>query len=301
MLCREFSTGSCRYGSECKFAHGDADLQVKLARVAEEKLKKQAAQRGVCNIYAERGTCSYGDNCRFAHVTGDEAVLVMKQNEERKNKILARKLRRDKQRKSVNSIDLLDNTSGDYIDYQSLSFREIVSAKVRSLPQYGSYSDLFDQTIEIMVNWQVRFAGDPRVWTRIAKGGGTRMIKELVESVPVIDRVVRHVQSSTRKVTVVDLCSGFGFLSMFLSDLLPPEKVHKILMIDKGWSRTALSVAAASNQASEALCSETEAHTRAAEEDRLCADDGEGEGDVVSRKEGRDYISSDHFTGGWVV
>jgi tRNA1(Val) A37 N6-methylase TrmN6 len=39
---------------------------------------------------------------------------------------------------------------------------------------------------------------------------------------------VKHIEVEEGvKLTVVDLCSGYGFLSMFLSELLPPEKVRE--------------------------------------------------------------------------
>jgi hypothetical protein len=42
-----------------------------------------------------------------------------------------------------------------------------------------------------------------------------------------------------KQFTILDLCSGFGFLSMFLSEMLPSEKINRILLIDKQWSRHA--------------------------------------------------------------
>ena len=43
-------------------------------------------------------------------------------------------------------------------------------------------------------------------------------------------------QSWTGKIEVIDLCSGFGYLGMFLSEMLPPSKVSKITLVDKCWS-----------------------------------------------------------------
>ena len=35
--------------------------------------------------------------------------------------------------------------------------------------------------------------------------------------------------------TIVDLCSGKGFLSMVLSELLPSERVERCVLVDKAW------------------------------------------------------------------
>eukprot|EP00957_Ditylum_brightwellii_P195597 14903795-Ditylum_brightwellii.AAC.1 len=37
------------------------------------------------------------------------------------------------------------------------------------------------------------------------------------------------------KITIVDLASGKGYLSMLLSEMLPPEKVERFVCIDKAW------------------------------------------------------------------
>jgi len=37
------------------------------------------------------------------------------------------------------------------------------------------------------------------------------------------------------EVTVVDLCSGFGYLSMFLSEMLDPDRVKRMVLVDNGW------------------------------------------------------------------
>eukprot|EP01043_Picozoa_sp_COSAG02_P076106 COSAG02_NODE_16010_length_1121_cov_1.448141_1_plen_301_part_00 len=104
------------------------------------------------------------------------------------------------------------------------------------------------------------------MWQRALKRG--RLLKELQESLPVIARVLRHFEqdlsarstassggrggggggggdsSSSSEVqaaqsaapaTIVDLCSGFGYLSMFLAELLPPEHVDRIVLLDKAW------------------------------------------------------------------
>jgi hypothetical protein len=41
----------------------------------------------------------------------------------------------------------------------------------------------------------------------------------------VLDAVDKLTLAQDEKLSIIDLCSGFGFLAMFLSELLPPEKV----------------------------------------------------------------------------
>ena len=37
-------------------------------------------------------------------------------------------------------------------------------------------------------------------------------------------------------IAIVDLCLGFGYLSMFLSELLPTSPVGKIVLLDNSWA-----------------------------------------------------------------
>lgn len=41
---------------------------------------------------------------------------------------------------------------------------------------------------------------------------------------------------STPKLVILDLCSGFGYLGMLLSELLPPHKVERIVLVDVRWA-----------------------------------------------------------------
>jgi hypothetical protein len=65
------------------------------------------------------------------------------------------------------------------------------------------------------------------------------VIKELIESAPVIEFVKRAVVESDygeKKFTIIDLCSGKGYLSMFLSEILPKDKVDRFILVDKAWA-----------------------------------------------------------------
>lgn len=59
-LCCSFeSTGSCRYGVKCQFAHGKAELRPVLRH---PKYKTE-----ICKTYSATGSCPYGKRCRFIH------------------------------------------------------------------------------------------------------------------------------------------------------------------------------------------------------------------------------------------
>lgn len=66
-----------------------------------------------------------------------------------------------------------------------------------------------------------------------------RVVKELVEAAPVIDAVrsvvAQQQLAGGEKISIIDLCSGKGFLSMFLSEMLDPDKVERCFLVDKAW------------------------------------------------------------------
>jgi hypothetical protein len=102
------------------------------------------------------------------------------------------------------------------------------------------YDQVFENAITAIVNWRMRYRGNPSLWRRIFKK--ERVIKELVESAPIIHAVQELVENYVPKhaedrFTIVDLASGKGYLSMFLSEMLPPTKVEGIVLIDKAWPR----------------------------------------------------------------
>lgn len=59
-LCRGFQeTGSCKYGSKCQFAHGEAELK-RLYRHPKYKTEP-------CRTFYNFGYCPYGSRCHFIH------------------------------------------------------------------------------------------------------------------------------------------------------------------------------------------------------------------------------------------
>ena len=98
------------------------------------------------------------------------------------------------------------------------------------------YPDLFVRCSVAVTNWRKRYRDDRPLWLRLFRG--EKVVKEVVESIPVIslveDWMDRH-QDLDKPVTIIDLCSGKGFLSMLLSEILPVDRVSKCFLIDKAW------------------------------------------------------------------
>ena len=76
------------------------------------------------------------------------------------------------------------------------------------------------------------YRGNPKLWNRLMKD---KVVKELIECAPVVAACRDYVDAHTKPVTVVDLCSGKGYLAMLLSELLPKDKVSRIVLVDKAW------------------------------------------------------------------
>ena len=97
------------------------------------------------------------------------------------------------------------------------------------------YANLFVSAPKCITNWRKRFRGDPILWKRLYKHD--KVVKEFIEAVPILDAVSSWIAKSPNvaNITILDLASGKGYLSMMLSELLPRDKVDKIVLIDKQW------------------------------------------------------------------
>lgn len=117
-------------------------------------------------------------------------------------------------------------------------FAAWVCSELSDVPGRATHRAAFAAAEEILVRWRRRFAGTQAgaLWKRLMK---PRVFKEIVETAPVVSAVRDFVQAydanSTGKLTIIDLCSGKGYLSMLLSEQLPPDKVEKIILVDKQW------------------------------------------------------------------
>eukprot|EP00985_Skeletonema_marinoi_P034508 scaffold44103_cov161-Skeletonema_marinoi.AAC.5 len=115
-------------------------------------------------------------------------------------------------------------------------FHTWLQNQVQDAPGRNTYASTYEDSLTAIVNWRKRYRGNPQVWKRIFKKD--RVVKELIESAPVIEFVKRAMdnQDDDEKFTIIDLCSGKGYLSMFLSEILPKEKVEKFILVDKAWA-----------------------------------------------------------------
>jgi hypothetical protein len=108
-------------------------------------------------------------------------------------------------------------------------------SKMREKPSWKHYESIMLRCIEIArERWRARFNKD--TWIRVMKKD--RMIKELNEIAPVLDRVVRELNSPAyegKKTTVIDLCSGFGYFGMFIAELVPADRLDRICLVDNAW------------------------------------------------------------------
>ena len=120
-------------------------------------------------------------------------------------------------------------------------FREILRERLAESPLAADYPDLFAKAPGCFVRWRNRFSEtDPRLWRRLF--ATDKILKEFFEAVPVLDAVVKMIENDTRldpdgrqSYTIIDLCSGKGYLGMILSEVLPPSKVFRIVLMDKAW------------------------------------------------------------------
>lgn len=117
-------------------------------------------------------------------------------------------------------------------------FEAFLADELKQSPLCNDYPAVFEEAPKIITEWRQRYRGNPSLWKRLFDKD--RVIKEFTEAVPVIDAVKRLVESTEpkddQKFTILDLCCGKGYLSMFLSHLLPPEKVKKLVLVDKQWA-----------------------------------------------------------------
>ena len=114
------------------------------------------------------------------------------------------------------------------------SFSAWLSDRLASEPGAEEHAALYSDAADAVVRWRRRYRGNPRLWRSVMK---ERVIKEIVEAAPVLTAAREVVASATpnETFTVVDLCSGKGYLSMILSELLPSARVERCILVDKAW------------------------------------------------------------------
>eukprot|EP00045_Choanoeca_perplexa_P007439 m.67675 g.67675 ORF g.67675 m.67675 type:complete len:414 (-) comp14078_c0_seq1:359-1600(-) len=73
-LCRSWSTsGACRYGDKCQFAHGQDELRP-LQRHPKYKTE-------LCRTFHTHGICPYGPRCHFLHNLDEERLPTQRRHE----------------------------------------------------------------------------------------------------------------------------------------------------------------------------------------------------------------------------
>lgn len=123
---------------------------------------------------------------------------------------------------------------------RTVSIATLVGA-LRQQPISTLYPELTEEYVGVLTSWKERFS--PAVWTRMTKHGTDRTprcVKEMNECAPVVVAVRealrrRASDESEPPATIVDLCSGFGFLGMLLSEVLEPGAVECIHLVDQMW------------------------------------------------------------------
>lgn len=111
----------------------------------------------------------------------------------------------------------------------------LICSKLSSLPIATQHPVLLAQCRPIIRLWHDTFSiANPPLWNRMRRA----LPKELNESAFIIDEMMTFFDDTSNVVgseppyTIVDMCSGVGFLSMFLSHLLPADKCSRIWAID---------------------------------------------------------------------
>ena len=126
-----------------------------------------------------------------------------------------------------------DNSAfGSSTDQQQ--FSAWLDERFDTYPCSVSHPQLTAQAKAPLARW--RLALPRRVWRRFLKDD-ERAIKEINEICPIVERLMLHLEGRAAEApfTIVDLCSGFGFLSMLLSEILDPNLVSAIHLLDRRW------------------------------------------------------------------
>eukprot|EP00929_Paragymnodinium_shiwhaense_P122504 TRINITY_DN9530_c0_g1_i3.p1 TRINITY_DN9530_c0_g1~~TRINITY_DN9530_c0_g1_i3.p1 ORF type:complete len:453 (+),score=95.98 TRINITY_DN9530_c0_g1_i3:56-1414(+) len=122
-------------------------------------------------------------------------------------------------------------------------FEEWVRSELRKSPlREQGFEKLLEEAADAILRMRARLLGsspDAQLWSRFVKHG--RLLKEVNEALPVASRVLDYVSchASDKPLTVVDLCSGVGYLSALLAELLAArglaDRVARFVLVDKAW------------------------------------------------------------------
>ncbi|KAK2847147.1 hypothetical protein Q5P01_010146 [Channa striata] len=102
-LCRGFQeTGSCKYGSKCQFAHGEAELR---GLYRHPKYKTEP-----CRTFYNFGYCPYGSRCHFIHEEKISGASISKFQNQRQPSAAAGQNPRHQLRQSVSFAGFLGSS-----------------------------------------------------------------------------------------------------------------------------------------------------------------------------------------------
>ena len=130
-----------------------------------------------------------------------------------------------------------DSTEDSTYGLSDDEFQRWFAERLASHPLMEDYPRIQHLASKAVTRWRQRFRGNIQLWRKLFKG--ERVVKEIIEAAPVIDATINIVENlpegNGQKFTLIDLASGRGYISMILSEVLPPQKVEKIYLIDKAW------------------------------------------------------------------
>ena len=115
------------------------------------------------------------------------------------------------------------------------AFLAWLEGELAEAPGSDVYSDVYADAVASVGRWRRRYRGNQALWRRLLRP--ERLVKEIVETAPVIAAVRDYVAAEPRRVTIVDLCCGKGYLSMLLAEMLPSESLRGCVLVDKAWPR----------------------------------------------------------------
>lgn len=114
-------------------------------------------------------------------------------------------------------------------------FAKWFAERLAEEPVSQQYPELFADVCTCVLRWRHRYRGNKPLWRKLMKAD--KVIKEIAEAAPVLSAVrdVVNAGAPGERFTIIDLCSGKGFLSMILSEMLPKERVDRCILVDKAW------------------------------------------------------------------
>ena len=142
------------------------------------------------------------------------------------------------------------NTKATFSNFSTASddeFCMVIMERLNEDPISKQYPKLFNLIPNIFLKWRKRYSvTNPKLWKRLFDLD--RVIKEFIEACPVIDSVLTTIENEKHQddeeseekkqkqcYTIIDLCSGKGYLGMILSEMLPPSKIFRIVLMDIAW------------------------------------------------------------------